>query len=280
MGEMNVIDASNSFFTDNTRPSLYYIGHVCDDPDWALGTDSHPELCEIIYVAGGEGEFIINNESYSARRGDLFIINQNVPHAEKSSVKNPMETYFCGITGLHIRGLSKNCILAGDICPHVPAGKYQYKIESFLTDIFQECQGQVLGYELICEGLLTSLILLIHRVVSTTKEAPGTPLSEKIREYIDANYVKNLSLSSIARDLYISRDYVSHSFKNDVGISPINYLINLRIDQAKKLLLYTDKPLTEIARSVGYENPSHFTQTFKKLTGTSPRQFRSDMKKK
>lgn len=279
MGELNIVDLSNSFFTDNTRPNLWYIGHVCDDPNWALGTDCHPDLCEIIYVAGGEGEFTINGENFAAARGDLFIINQNVPHAEKSSVKKPMETYFCGINNINIKGLAENCILSDDICPHVPAGKYQYKIESFLTDIFQECKSQVLGYELICEGLLTSLILLIYRVVSTSQKTASTPLSEKIREYIDANYVKNLSLSSIARDLYISRDYVSHSFKNDVGISPINYLINLRIEQAKKLLLYTDKPLAEIAPLVGYENPSHFTQTFKKLTGMSPRQFRSEMKK-
>lgn len=280
MGELNIVDLSNSFFIDNTRPNLWYIGHVCDDPNWAMATDCHSDLCEIIYVAGGEGEFTINGENFTATRGDLFIINQNVPHAEKSSVKKPMETYFCGINNINIKGLAENCILADDICPHVPAGKYQYKIESFLTDIFQECKSQVLGYELICEGLLTSLILLIYRVVSTSQKSSATPLSEKIREYIDANYVKNLSLSSIARDLYISRDYVSHSFKNDVGISPINYLINLRIEQAKKLLLYTDKPLAEIAPLVGYENPSHFTQTFKKLTGMSPRQFRSEMKKK
>lgn len=96
-----------------------------------------------------------------------------------------------------------------------------------------------------------------------------------MREYIDRNYAQNLSLSDIADVLYLSPNYMATLFKKETGISPISYLIQKRISEAKYLLTYTQKSLTEISLLVGYENPSYFTAIFKKLTGTTPSKFRS-----
>jgi YesN/AraC family two-component response regulator len=99
-------------------------------------------------------------------------------------------------------------------------------------------------------------------------------ISRGIKEYIDKNYTRNITLKDIANALYVSTDYVSHIFKKELGDSPINYLINRRINEAKKLLATTTKPVSEVASMVGYDNVQYFTMLFKKVTGQSPGGYR------
>jgi len=72
--------------------------------------------------------------------------------------------------------------------------------------------------------------------------------------------------------LSVSR--LAHVFKEQMGITLVDYLTNVRIERAKKLLLATDQNCTEICFEVGYNNQSYFTRTFKDLVGMTPRQFR------
>jgi AraC family transcriptional activator of mtrCDE len=68
--------------------------------------------------------------------------------------------------------------------------------------------------------------------------------------------------------------------KNYTGFSPLHYLINIRIAEAIKLLKNTGKPVTDIALETGFYSSQHFSTTFKKLTGYTPRQFRANNKKR
>jgi AraC-like DNA-binding protein len=85
----------------------------------------------------------------------------------------------------------------------------------------------------------------------------------------------DLSLSQVAGEVGLSRFHFIRVFRREIGITPYQYLIQQRIRLAVQLLLDTDKPITEIALEVGFEDLSGFISTFRRLVGQPPRQFRS-----
>ncbi|UCD50352.1 MAG: helix-turn-helix domain-containing protein [Phycisphaerales bacterium] len=92
--------------------------------------------------------------------------------------------------------------------------------------------------------------------------------------YIDANYDKPMTLADIARASHLSASRLAHLFKEQMGITIIEYVTSVRIERAKALLLGTDQSCTEICFETGYNNQSYFTRTFKAVVGMTPRQFR------
>ncbi len=94
-------------------------------------------------------------------------------------------------------------------------------------------------------------------------------------EYINEHLSIDLSLSVLATILNISPYYFERLFKQSVGSTPHQYILRCRIEKAKQLLRTTQLSILEIAEQVGYKNQSHFSKLFRKLTGTSPRAYRS-----
>ncbi|BCS82252.1 helix-turn-helix domain-containing protein [Anaerocellum diazotrophicum] len=104
---------------------------------------------------------------------------------------------------------------------------------------------------------------------------------EKIIEYINENYSNpNLSLTSIAEEFQISPQYLSSVFKEATGQKLSEYIINIRIEKAKYLLLNSNLSINEIAQKVGYYYPTNFINAFKKRVGISPAKFRIISNKK
>ena len=92
--------------------------------------------------------------------------------------------------------------------------------------------------------------------------------------YIQHNLSKNITAQEIADALFISRPYLSKKFKEESGISITDFIRNKKIEEAKRLLKYTDKSLLSISVYLGYSSQSHFTHSFKKETGKNPKDFR------
>ena len=93
-------------------------------------------------------------------------------------------------------------------------------------------------------------------------------------EYINEHFYENIDLKSLAEMEHYNPVYYSEWFKRNMGITVSEYIKNLRIDKAKKLLADTDLSVFEIAQSVGYEHNSSFTRAFKEYENISPAQFR------
>ncbi len=98
--------------------------------------------------------------------------------------------------------------------------------------------------------------------------------------YIEANYDKPVTLAEIARASHLSASRLAHLFKEQMGITAIDYVTSVRIEEAKHLLLATAQSCTEICFEVGYNNQSYFTRTFKSVVGVTPRQFRAQNQRK
>lgn len=84
----------------------------------------------------------------------------------------------------------------------------------------------------------------------------------------------NLQIQEIAQILSIDRTYLHRIFKENIGTSPKQYLINLKMTRAKELLINTDSPLNVISLSVGIDDVANFSKLFKKNENMSPKQYR------
>ena len=86
----------------------------------------------------------------------------------------------------------------------------------------------------------------------------------------------DLNRNMIADEIHINMDYMSHQFHKKAGISLSNYIIEERMHEAKKLLVTTDYSLQQISDKTGFSNISYFHRQFKKLSGVTPQQYRTD----
>jgi len=96
--------------------------------------------------------------------------------------------------------------------------------------------------------------------------------------YIHENLDKDLSLVDISATVGMSMYYFSRQFKQSTGLAPHQYVMNCRIEQAKKLLSKTNQTIEQISSLVGFQSQSHFTNVFRKLTGITPRVYREQVK--
>jgi two-component system response regulator YesN len=125
----------------------------------------------------------------------------------------------------------------------------------------------------LCAWISTALNEFIE-LVYTSQDAKKVTQIRPAVNYIDANYDKPITLAEIAKASHLSVSRLAHVFKEQMGITLIDYLTSVRIERAKQLLLATEQNCTEICFQVGYNNQSYFTRTFKELVGMTPRQFR------
>jgi two-component system, response regulator YesN len=126
----------------------------------------------------------------------------------------------------------------------------------------------------LCAWISTALNEFIELVYSSQDARKISQIRPAIN-YIDANHDKPMTLAEIARASHLSVSRLAHVFKEQMGITVIDYVTSVRIERAKHLLLATDQSCTEICFEVGYNNQSYFTRTFKTVVGMTPRQFRN-----
>lgn len=117
--------------------------------------------------------------------------------------------------------------------------------------------------------------LNLTKSVITNRQKSGNDLIVSILEFVEKEFANpDISLSAIAEKFDITPQYLSAIFKEKTGQNLSDYILNLRMNRAKELLLTTDYSVTQIAKSIGYTEVSGFTKAFKKFEGVSPNKFR------
>jgi YesN/AraC family two-component response regulator len=106
-------------------------------------------------------------------------------------------------------------------------------------------------------------------------EKPPALLAERIKNYLDQEYIHGAKLSRVATRFFVNPSYASRTFSRQYGVSIVDYVNRLKIDRAKLLLSTTDIPLGSIALNVGFSDANYFSRLFKKNVGISPREYRS-----
>jgi AraC-like DNA-binding protein len=146
--------------------------------------------------------------------------------------------------------------------------------------LFQHIQNEILNQEIghitRVNQLIDELFILIARQLTRQnnlrRDFPQTFM--KLEQTLRENLSHQWTVEEMAALVGLGTTAFSEKVKNYTGFSPLNYLINIRISEALKLLKRQNVPVTDIALEVGFYSSQHFATTFKKLTGYTPREFR------
>ncbi|MCM3785175.1 AraC family transcriptional regulator [Neobacillus mesonae] len=255
----------------NLNDQLLYSGNVSNNPDWQFPSHKHDDLFEILAIKEGEGYFIIGETSYHAAKGDVLIYNKGTLHAEKSSKEHPVFICYCGFSS------AREYLVPLHIEPMIRANKYSDELIMLMELLFKESSLQEEGHEQITSHLLSSILVLVNRMLTQQNHSQNltkNKLASQIKDYIDGNYTQQLNLKGIAEKFNISSYYLAHIFKSSYNTSPISYMIQRRMGEATRLLVQSEMKVREIAKLTGYENPNYFSILFTRVVGMSPKQYR------
>jgi AraC family transcriptional regulator len=123
------------------------------------------------------------------------------------------------------------------------------------------------------DGMLRAHPATVGVADGTSCELPACRL-RRVTQYIQENLQRELRLSELSALVHMSPYHFARLFKRSTGVPPHKFLVRRRIDAARALLEARTLPTAEIARLVGFRTPSHFTTTFRRITGTTPSAYR------
>lgn len=246
------------------------------DSDWHSTLHTHP-FTELFYVVDGKGEFSIQGQRFPVKANDFVIINPQVEHTELSSPDEPLEYIVLGINGLSFSNLTP-VSEGGHPFSFFNLRDEQKDILRYLNAMVQEATSQSMSYELVCHNLLEILLIKIlrhqHFDLEVGKQSKATKDISFIKHYLETYYHESIQLEDLASMTHLSRFYISHSFKKEIGMSPMEYLIDIRIKESKILLRTTNYSISQVADIVGFTTPTYFSKQFRKSTGISPTDYR------
>jgi len=248
---------------DVESATLIHVGRIDPDPKWAMQSHVH-NTWEFIYFVRGTGLIDLPSATIRAQQYHMVIYPPGLPHAEISDPADPEETIF----------------LVVDVKGSAPIDS-QLRLSDVTGDIGWLCKRLYSevdenGITPLAETYTKAFLLLVERVTEHGLKAQPDVVDTAV-QYIHANYNLNITLTDLANAALASCTYISHKFKEKMGVSPIRYLQQVRLENAKRILLTTDSPIGEIAALTGFSDPLYFSRIFKEATGTTPTQFRNRM---
>lgn len=241
--------------------------------DWHSIPHAH-SYTELFYIIGGDGQFLIDDERFPVRAHQMVIVNPNIMHTELSYEAHPLEYIVLGIEGLEVSIPGTN---EGRYCIYTfPAAN---KVLNCMQGILREMQDRELEHQMVCQAYMDILVVQLMRNIKVSMShvsgtSPTNRQCASARHYIEHHYKEKLTLDELAEIVNVNKYYLAHAFKEEYGISPINYMIACRIKAGKRLLVETDLSLSQISGILGFSSASYFSQSFRKAENISPLEYR------
>ena len=228
------------------------------------------------YVFKGKGSYSVDGKTYAIGKDNLLLFPPE--QVTYSPDKNePWEYMWIEFTGSKANELLNKAGLSAQNPVFKP--KNPEKFFELFADLLENCIADELrnNYQYACAASLMQMFFLI---ITQQSESTMTENGEKtsinsIIQYIYANYSDpELSLKKISDKFFFSPPYLSRIFKKAMNISPSQYIIQLRINKAKRMLQNNQFKIANIAYSCGYSSPYYFSLEFKRIVGLSPSKYK------
>ena len=238
--------------------------------EWIINDRPH-----ILYP--GDTAFILPEQSFGGEKGTLDIGTLAWLHVQADQFKQPGKAVpgsWSSLSPVERKTIGKVLTLSDS--PVLSRVKEAGIIFQHLAD---EIFKQEIGYVTRAGQLIDELFILIARQLTrrhnSYRDFPQTftRLEQTLRENLSHQW----TVAEMAALVGLGTTAFTEKVKNYTGFSPLNYLINIRISEAIKLLKRTDINLTDIALDTGFYSSQHFSTTFKKLTGYTPSQFKKNI---
>ena len=235
------------------NPCLF--GHEKCEPSHSYGPAMRPYWL-LHYVVSGCGRFTREGITYEITAGQIFVIPPYVEIYYESDQKRPWKYIWIGFTTKDIPEVFQKPVIS---CPSAEA-------------VFQEmlsCNAQENGRSAFLSSCIWKLVSLL---LEETQHKPD--YIDKAINYMHSDYASGITVQKLADSLGLNRSYFYTLFTTQMGVSPSEYLIHLRLKKAAEFMTIYHKSPTTAAMSVGYNDIYHFSKLFKKYYGMSPREYK------
>ena len=214
---------------------------------------------ELTFLFSGEMTYYINDVMHVITSGDIIYVPAgSIRQRELGEIPNDyLSINFHSDTPLEFDTILKNCI------------NNEIKL---LLNYYETAQSSPSTDRQA--KLRLALETLIMQITDNMYDNYTSPLSAEIISFITSHYTEKITLNDISQATFYSAAYCENEFKKTTGKSIINYLIDVRVNAAKKLLAESSMSCARIATAVGFEDANYFSRIFKKRTGYSPLKYR------
>lgn len=257
----------------------------------AFRVHKHPEL-ELGFISSGSGDYILDGSWYEAAAGNLFPVRPNEQHCiptihspELSSFNIYLSSYFLwNVCGEYIPSGRLRTFIGGIQIGHCFKGR-----EAIFNELMRlsETPESVQASRHLIRRLVLELTIGIASELPEDRDDSLLVCAvmhqndiQKAIDYINKNLTEPITLDDIARNSGMSRSHFSTIFRSVTGVSPYEYLLLQRIEQAVGLLRTTDKTIIEVAQSCGFRNLANFNKAFKNATNMTPSGYRATKREK
>lgn len=243
----------------------------------------HPEGrndYQLLYIASGNGYFYFkgSKEPTVVTKGNMVLFRPKEPQVYYYYAVDKTEVYWVHFTGWKVEEYleryelpkEENVFFTG-VSPDYPW---------IYNQIIRELQLQRENYEDMIRLFLRHIFLTINRYIKEGKQTKNDTINdiERAVHYFNENYSKPISIEQYASEHLMSVNWFIHNFKNVMKVPPMQYIVSLRIAAAKGYLENSNKNITEIANTIGYDNALYFSRLFRKYTGVTPSEYRKRSK--
>ncbi len=215
---------------------------------------------ELEFFLSATGTAVLNDKKVEHKKGlTLFI----TPQTNRYTIGSFSCFYIHFMPDENIKNLLKD---------FDTTASYQ---ESYLAEQFLKIIELYNSPDVNCRLELEAEILNLLKTVLFNTREERAPLIEKSKEFIENNFHKNLDLDQIAKEINLSPTYFHKKFKECYCITPREFLLKVRLKNAKRMLLTSDLNFFEISENCGFSSQAYFNFQFKKETGMTPGEYRS-----
>lgn len=233
----------------------------------------------IHYILDGRGTYQTGDKKYFLSRGEGFLIEPETMTFYQADKDDPWSYLWIGFGGTK----------AGSILRDLGLNSHQLTFRCDQEEKLKEIVFSMLKHT---ESTTSNLYYLQSKLYEFFSVLAGDSMAEscdqenteniyiqKAVEYIKNNYSNPITVTEVADHLNINRSYLYTIFKNNLGLSPKDYLTKFRISRAREQLVFTDLSIEAIASANGYKNSLLFTRAFKSEIGSTPSCFRVENRK-
>ena len=244
-----------------TRPSMH--------TSRPLGREDY----QLLYIASGKAFFQYKEQLLTVPAGHMFLYAPGEIQSYHYYLENSPIVLWVHFTGSEAKALAAAC--GFDKAPVLACGLLP-EYEELFSKMIRELQVAKPQFELMTSLYLRQLFALLMR--SLAEDIPGKhKVPREIEEavhYFHENFTKDIEIEDYAKSRHMSCCWFIRCFKQQMGVPPLKYLTQIRINRARELLTGTDYTISEISEIAGYNNPLYFSKLFKKQTGVSPKAYR------
>lgn len=278
---MNILNIYNEFDSHNFDLNVDHYGAEQCDSGYSFGPTIRDNYV-LHFITNGKGKITIDGETTNLQAGDLFILPKNQSIFYQADENEPWTYTWVGFSGSRAETILSQTRLLEKYFLH---SHLESEILKKMIDINQtEVQSLPMITELILIGHLNQLLAALVQEFPNESLKESSTLAKNYVHHaiklIHSQYNSPIKVNEIADHLALSRSYLYKIFKQETGYAIKDYILQIKMKRSCQLLEDPTRNITEIAYSVGYQDPLTFSSAFKNYFHMSPTEYRKTKKNK